>query len=102
MKKLIFSLLFFIHCQYIQSQVWGLSTGMNFIPERLIFKEATHNYPRPFFMLGLNYSHPNGVVTSLTYTFDVHCVVLTSIIPLWNVDKKKHNAFAILNNRKWE
>ena len=82
------------------SQTIGISMGTHLISDKFIFQDNAYNwYPRPFTFVGLNYS-TKQVTMSVTYSFDSNIVSISSAIPLWNINKKKYNNYALLNNRQ--
>lgn len=84
----------------ISAQTIGLNMGSQLISDRVIFKDNTLNpMPRPFTYIGLNYQ-TKGVTMHLNYTFDYKIITIGSSIQLWNINKRKHKTFALLNNRQ--
>lgn len=81
-------------------QTVGLQFGSHLVPEKILVEKPINNVPRPFMFVGLSYQHNNGVSTSLTYTFQLRIISLSSNVPLWNMNKRRYNTFALLNNRK--
>ena len=84
----------------VSAQVVGLQMGSHLIPDKVLFEKPLSNSPRPFMFVGLTY-YTTEVTMGISYTFDLRIVTISSQIPLWNLNRKKHN-YALLNNRKWE
>lgn len=101
MKKLFTIIFLFVGvCSY--TQTLNLQTGMTFLGDKLRFDNAYDNYPRPYFHLGIGYTHTTGVNTSLTFTFDTKGILtLSSSVPII-VFKKNRNkdVFALFNNNR--
>lgn len=73
--------------------------GTMLISDRALFEKPLNDTPRPFMFVGLTY-YTKEVTIGLSYTFDLHIITISSQIPLWNINKKKYNNYALLNNRK--
>lgn len=83
----------------LHSQTIGIQMGTHLIPDKVLFEKPLSNTPRPFMFVGLTYC-TKEVTMGLSYTFDLHIWTVSSSLPLWNVNKKKYSAYALINNRK--
>lgn len=81
------------------SQTIGIQMGTHLIPDKVLFENPLNNTPRPFMFVGLTY-YTKEITMGISYTFDLRICTISSQIPLWNINKKKYNTYALINNRQ--
>lgn len=77
-------------CFFTYGQKLVLIAGSSFTNERVVFRNnSLKTHPIGFFTTGLGYVRNDGIMFSLSYSFDIRTLNMMSYVPIVSLDRKR-------------